>query len=397
MNNFRTISNVLILSLCQAIGGTERIIVFAVSALAAGVMVSNPAWITIPLTIQYLSATLITFPASFLMKRYGRKLGFIFSSGVSALGGATAMFAVQNNSFYLFCLGSALIGVLLGFAPYYRFAAVDAAGESHKNQAMSFVLAGGIVASFSGPILANLSVNFLDITYAGNFLFVCFLPIISIGALYFINIPPPVETKEEDTRSLREIAVQPIFLLAISSGMLSFCIMAILMIAAPVSMKDHGISFGGITWMIQGHVLGMFVPSLFTGTLIRNYGTSRILILGVLLNLTSIAVNLSGYGLIHYWVGLTLVGVGWNFMYLSASSLLTETYQETEKALVQGINEFAILLTVSISSLGSGLLLEWFGWEELNLFAGMLLLPLLLLGMWLLYRRKVNVVRATEI
>lgn len=388
MKNFRTLSNVLILSLCQAIGGTERIIIFSVSALAASVMISDPVWITVPLTIQFLIATLITFPASLFMERFGRKIGFMFSSLVSAIGGGIGVVAIQNDNFYLFCIGSGLVGVMLGFAPYYRFAAVDVAEVKYKNQAMSFVLAGGIIAAFVGPVLADLSVDFLEVIYAGNYLLICFLPFLTVGLLSFIKIPPSIQADTKPIRKIREIATQPVFLLAAGSGMLSYSIMAILMIAAPISMKDQAISFSGITFMIQGHVLGMFIPSLFTGSLITRFGTSKILILGVIFNLVSIVVNLSGYNLVHYWVGMTLVGIGWNFMYLAASSLLTETYQESEKALVQGINEFLILLTVTFSSLSSGLILGWFGWKVLNLFVGVLLFPLLLVGIWLLFRHN---------
>ncbi|NQU64968.1 MAG: MFS transporter [SAR324 cluster bacterium] len=381
VNRYR---NIIILALCQAMGITGNIIIFSVSALAALEIAPTKALATLPLFLQYATATITTIPASFFMKRFGRKLGFVLGSSMASLGGGIAFLGLRTGNFPLFCLGSALIGVLIGYIPYYRFAAIDTASESFKSIALSLVLAGGVLAAVAGPSLADLSKDLFSTMYAGNFFMLILLPFVTITLLQFVKIPPPAEERSEAARSLRDIIRQPKFLLALCGGMIGYGVMSLLMVATPLSMKHSNLSFSNITLVIQWHVLGMYIPSFFTGSLIKWFGVYKILIAGALSNLLCVAINLSGTSLHHYWAALFLLGIGWNFLFISASSLLTECYRETEKALVQSMNEFLILLTVSVSSLSSGVLMGLFGWRTVNLLVLTPIVLILAVAVWLM-------------
>ena len=391
MKDLNTIRNVSILSLCQALGVTGNVIVFSVSALAALEIAPSKSLATVPLFIQYLTATCTTLPASFLMKKIGRKAGFMCGSSLASIGGIIAFSAIKSGNFELFCLGSAFIGMLIGFIPYYRFAAIDTASESFKNTALSLVLAGGVVAAIAGPTLADFSKDLFKEAYAGNFFIIMFLPLVSIALLTFVKIVPPEDTEKESARSVIEIVKQPKFLLALSGGIIGYGVMIILMVSTPISMKLSALTFTNITFVIQWHVLGMFTPSFITGNLIERFGVYRILILGAVFNLLCVIINLTGTTLYHYWVALFLLGVGWNFLFIGATSLLTECYQESEKELVQAVNEFSVLLTVSVCSLSSGLLMEFFGWKILNLISLPPIILILGASLWLLYRHSLAI------
>ncbi|MFH2133147.1 MAG: MFS transporter [bacterium] len=384
--------NVALLSFCQALGITGNIIVFSVSALAGAELAPGRALATIPLFIQYLSAMLTTIPASFLMKRLGRKTGFMIGSAMASLGGGLAFIALNLHSFVLFCAGSALLGILVGVMPYYRFAAVDAADERFKNNAISLVLAGGVLAAIAGPTIANVSVKFFRTVYAGNFFVLLILPLITVFLLLFVKMPPLSEKPNEGARSITQISRQPKFLLALLGGMIGYGAMSLLMISTPLSMKHSLLPFENITLVIQWHVLGMFAPSFVTGSLIKRFGVYRILIAGAVLNLACIIINIAGSSLYHYWVALFLLGVGWNFLFIGASSLLTECYTESEKAKVQAMNEFLILVTVSTSSLFSGILFEWLGWKLINYLVLPQIILILLISLWIVFstRRTVS-------
>ncbi len=380
--------NVTLLSLCQALGFTGNIIVFSVSALAASEIAPDKSFATIPLFIQYLSAMLTTIPASFLMKKLGRKAGFMMGSTMASIGGGIAFTAVTLGSFPLFCVGSAFLGIMVGFMPYYRFAAVDAANEKFKNNAISLVLAGGVLAAIAGPSLADFSVELFKAEYAGNYFMLLLLPLISICLLFFVKIAPIEEESDEGARPVLEIIKQPKFVLALLGGIVGYGAMSVLMVSTPLSMKHSALTFENITLVIQWHVLGMFAPSFITGSLIKRFGVYRILIVGAILNLVCISININGTGLYHFWAALFLLGVGWNFLFISASSLLTECYNESEKATVQAMNEFLILLTVSMSSLFSGLLFEWVGWKTINYLVLPQIALILMISLWVIFRKK---------
>lgn len=387
-DNFR---NVIILALCQALGITGNIIIFSVSALAALEIAPSHTLATLPLFLQYATATVTTIPASFFMKRFGRKRGFVLGSAMASLGGSIAFFGLRSGSFPLFCLGSAFIGILIGFIPYYRFAATDMAGESFKSIALSLVLAGGVLAAVAGPSLADMSKDLFSTMYAGNFFMLILLPFVTIILLQFVKIIPPDEGRDKVGRPIKVIIRQPKFLLALIGGIIGYGVMSLLMIATPLSMKHSNLPFTNITLVIQWHVLGMFTPSFFTGNLIRKFGVYRILIAGAISNLLCVTINLTGTSLYHYWSALFLLGIGWNFLFISASSLLTECYQESEKALVQAMNEFLILLTVSASSLSSGVLMGLFGWRTINFLVLAPITLILVVAIWLMIQLKLKV------
>ncbi|OGG99243.1 MAG: hypothetical protein A2600_08530 [Candidatus Lambdaproteobacteria bacterium RIFOXYD1_FULL_56_27] len=371
-----------LLSLCLALAVTGNILIFSASSLAALRIAPLRALATLPIVLQYASAALVSLPASFLMSRFGRRVVFAGALALCGLGAVVSAWALLLGEFWLFNIGALLLGFLGGVAPYYRFAAIDAATPAAKAKAISAVLAGGVLAALAGPTLAKVSKDWLEPQFMGTFLALGFLPLVSLVLLLGVRIPKP-EPLSEAGRSMKEIMAQPRFRLAVTAAVLSYAVMSLLMVDTPLAMSDCQIGFGSISSVIQWHVLGMFVPSFFTSHLIRRFGVNRVLSLGGWCYLGAIGVNLFGQELWNFWAGLLLVGLGWNFLYLGATDLLTETYLPQEKAKVQGFNETLILCTIAGVSLGSGLLFAAVGWVGVNLVALGLVLTVLSLIYWL--------------
>jgi predicted MFS family arabinose efflux permease len=337
-----------------------------------------------------VAVMLATIPASMLMRQVGRRLGFIVGSGFAVIGGAIAAYAILVNSFPVFSLGLFSIGIFSGFSGYYRFAAADAAEESFRPQAISLVVAGGVLAALLGPGMAIASSEwFSNATFAGTLLVVVALQIPTMVLLLWVKIPPlPVADRQKRGRSLTEIMQQPAFGVAVVGSMVGYGTMAFLMTATPLAMVSMNHAFHSAASVIQWHVLGMFAPSFFTGFLIARFGVLTILLLGAVLNLLCVGTNLMGDSIGHFHLALTLLGVGWNFMYVSATTLLTETYAPAEKAKTQAAHDFLMYTFVAFCTYFSGELLDRYGWATLNYVA----IPALMVAMgsvlWLMRLRQ---------
>jgi predicted MFS family arabinose efflux permease len=256
------------------------------------------------------------------------------------------------------------------YGQYYRFAAADVASHDFKAVAISLVLAGGLVGGILGPSTSRLTVDLLAPKFAGAYLSLIAFAIATIVLLRFIRIPNPTASEQAASgRPLAEIARQPKFIVAVLAGAISYGVMNFVMTSTPIAMQICGHPFGDAAFVISSHVVGMFAPSFITGPLIRRAGVVPVLLAGVALNFVTIAIALTGLSLAHFWWALLLLGVGWNFLYLGGTALLTETYRPEERAKAQGANDQAIFIVMAISSFTSGLTVTAAGWERVNLFA----------------------------
>lgn len=368
---------VLSLAIAQALFQTAAVLVVTVGGLAGLLLAPDKALATLPIACVALGTAVATVPASLLMGRVGRRPGFVLGTLLGAGGGGVAAAAMLVGSFPLLCLGTALVGAYQGFAQFYRFAAAEAATEAFKSRALSLVLAGGVVAALAGPHLGAATRDLVGAaTYAGSFLAVLALSMAATALLAVTPLEgaPAVTAADEPPRPLLRIARQPKFLAAVLGAAVGYGVMAMVMTATPLSMVGHSHPVSDAALVIQWHVLGMFVPSFFTGWLVKRFGLTPMMLTGVALLLTHVAVAITGVALLNFLSGLILLGVGWNFLYVGGSTLLTETYRPSERARVQALNDFLIVGVVAAASFSAGALTEIFGWRGLNLAAVPLLL-----------------------
>lgn len=379
--------NVWLLATSQALFTTATTVVVTASALA-GQELAPPGLATLPYALQFVVIMLTTLPVSLLMRRFGRRVVFLLGAAAGVAGGLLGCWAILNDAFGLFCLASVSYGLFMASAMYYRFAAADAADEGYRPRAIAYVMAGGVVAALAGPELAKLSNTlFAPILFAGCFLAIAGISAATMLVLALLRLPgTPVAAQAGGGRPLRLIWRQPQFKVALAAGALAQGIMVLLMTATPLAMAVCGLSFADTALVIQWHVLGMFAPSFVTGRLIGRFGRLPVMMVGCALILATLGVHLSGVELIQFWLGLCLLGVGWNCLFVGATDLLATTYRPAEKAKVQGLNDLTVFATAASGSMLSGLLDQLVGWQVVNL--GFVLPVLLLLaGLVWLYRQ----------
>ena len=374
-----------LLALAQAMLMTGTSLLISTSALVGRNLSADPALATIPLGLQFLAMTLSTIPASLFMGRYGRRAGFLVGVSLGIVGTLLAGFAVFMGSFVLFCVAAVLLGSFNATGQFYRFAAAEVASEALRARAIGLVLAGGIVAAFMGPNLAAWTRHLAGPEFAASYLILAGLYLVGLVAILPLRIPPPAQVTLRSTgRPVREIAASPVFAMAVIAATVGYGVMNLLMVATPLSMEGHHHGFADAAFVIQWHVVAMFLPSFFTGDLIRRFGLRRILIAGVLLNLACVGVNFHGHGVAHYWLALVLLGVGWNFLFIGGTTLLTLAYRPEEKAKTQALNDFIVFGTVTLTALASGALLASLGWVAINA----LVIPFLLVVLVLVLRMR---------
>lgn len=365
----RTRRSVLLLAVCQALHGTSIGATFIAIALVGNTLADDKSLMTLPVALQFVAAMATTLPASFYMRRVGRRLGFITGAAFACVGALVCTYAILERSFVLFCLGAAVLGSFNAFAQYLRFAAADAADKDFRAKAISLVLAGGVVAAVAGPLLARLTNDlFAPVQYAGIYLSLAALFLLIAALMPFIEIPrlSPAERRETG-RPLREIARQPVFLVAALAATAAYSTMMILMTVAPMAMAECGFTFADSAWMMQWHSLGMFAPSFFTGHLIERFGVLNVMLCGALLFAATLAIDLAGVALHHFFVGMALLGIGWNFLFVGGTTLLTQTHTPAEAAKVQGFNDFLMWSSVTLAVLASGALQTDLGWTFVNI------------------------------
>ena len=377
------------MSLCFALTGTTSSLTVSASPLVGFKIADNQALATLPLSFHLIGTMLAGIPASFLMKNVGRRYGFMIGTGIGSFGALSAVGAIIYSNFYLFCLSIFCLGILSGFGQLYRFAAADVATHEFKTKAVSLVMVGGIIAGFIGPTVASKAKNLIpNAEFAGSYLFVIMFHVLIVLILFGTRLPRPDVTEQKGkTRTMKELFSQPKFLVAVLSAMAGYGVMAMVMTATPLAMtEESGHQFREAAFVIQWHVVGMFAPSFFTGSLIHRYGSIPIIITGILLNVLCIAINLAGTDVLNYWSSLILLGMGWNFMFVAGTTMVTETYSPAEKAIVQGVNDFLVFGTAAVSSLLAGVVQTSLGWRAVNLSSIPLLGVAILALLWYIFR-----------
>ena len=386
MNSTRR--NVALLAACQAMLFSSSATLASINGLAGMSLADNPALGTLPVTTWVLGGAISTLPASLYMKRVGRTQGLIAGAGTGIVAALICAFAIWTHNFWMLCLGTLVFGASNATGQYYRFAAADVSPPDYKARAISLVLLGGLLGGIIGPGLSRFSVDALPDRFLGAYLVPILYSLVSIGLLSATRIPnPTAEEQASGGRSLREIAKQPKFVVAVLSGAVGYGVMNLLMTATPIAMGICGHPFGDAAFVVSSHVIGMFAPSLVAGSLIKRFGVLNIILVGAALNVACVAVALNGVDVAHFWVALVLVGVGWNFMYIGGTTLLTETYRPEEKAKAQGANDMSIFVMMVISSLTSGFLVSRAGWNTVNLLALPVLAAVAVAAVWLALRK----------
>lgn len=367
--------NVAILATNHTLFLVASTTVMTLSGLVGQRLAPAPALATLPVAMMMIGAVLAALPASLLMKRVGRRPGFIAGALLGGAGGGTiSVLAISLDSFMLFCAGNLLLGVYQAFANYHRFAAAGAASPAFQSQAISLVLAGGVVAAFLGPLNASRTTDLLaGIPDAGPYAIVVALALAGSALHLRLRIPHKQQTRTGHQRPIRLIVGDPAFRIALLAATVGYTITVLVMTATPLAMRDAGYNLPDAATVMQWHVLGMFAPSFVTGRLITRYGLPNILLAGAAALAGSVITAMTGQTMAHFWVGLVLLGIGWNFLFVGGSSLLATTHTAPERAKVQGLNELVIFTAVATGSLLAGLLLATVGWATLNL----LMLPLL--------------------
>jgi MFS family permease len=383
--------NVILLALCQGLLMIGTSTMLAEAALVGHMLAENKAYATVPLAAQQVAVMATIFPASMLMARIGRRAGFTIGACFGILGTSIATLGVLQGSFGLFCLGTGLNGIYNGFAMFYRFAAVDGAGKEWHARAISYVLAGGVLAALVGPELAKHTKDLLaPVTFAGSFASLIGVAIVSLVLLQFTRIPAPSDAeRREAQRPLSVIARQPAFIVAVLGGMVAYGGMNFVMTATPLAMAACGYPFDDAASVIKWHVFAMFAPSFFTGHVIKRFGTPQVMMVGAALMAVCIGINLAGISYLHFWSALTLLGLGWNFLFVGATTLLTTTYRPAEKAKVQALNDLLVFGTVATTAFTAGLAHHTVGWDVINSALGPFLVLVALATVWLARRRPV--------
>ena len=362
----------LILAASQAIVGSAAPIAISMGALAGQyLLAADKSLATAPVTGFNLGVALGALPAAAIIRRLGQRGGFMTGTVVTAFGGLVATLALFHGSFWLFAFGLLLIGVGGAFVQQFRFAAADNAPPAFKARAISFVLAGGIVTAILGPQIVIFTRElFAPVMFAGSFASI--LPLAAVGAvvLSLLRLPAKATGKAEiadsDAGPLAEIVTRPRFVAALFCAVGSYALMSFVMTGAPLAMVGCGLSEDDATLGISWHVMAMFAPSFFTGSLIHRFGAERIVATGLILLIGCAIVALSGLALWQFWTALILLGLGWNFGFIGATAMVAASYRPSEKGKVQGFHDFVLFGSVACASLMSGMVYNAWGWEMLN-------------------------------
>ena len=370
------------LGAAQSFGQTATPILVLLGGIVGARIAPGPSWATLPLAIMIIGVACATIPASYLMFRFGRKAGFLIGTGVAILAGLVAAWSVDRGLFFVFCLAAFLTGNYAAFMQQFRFAVAESVATEEVPKCLSFLMLAGIVAAIVGPEVGNRFSHTEGLSdYVGSFLGSSVLTTISFFILLFFYRNHAVlgDDTAESARPLSEIFGQPKLILAMSSAVVGYTIMSLIMTATPVSMHEidrH--SLDQTTWVVQSHILAMYVPSLFSGILITRFGVLRIIEVGFFIMLACVAVGWGDPMLMQYWWSMVLLGIGWNFLFLGGTTLLTQTYRNSERFSVQATNDFLVFGLQALGSLGAGVLLSVYGWNGVMLFSAPWLVVLLI-------------------
>ncbi|GGK54331.1 MFS transporter [Salinarimonas ramus] len=370
--------NAFVMAGAQALGGANPAIVISLGGIVGQSLAENPALATLPVSLLNLGLALGTIPAAMIMRRYGRRAGYVLGASIGVVAGAIASVGIVREAFYLFCLGTFVAGMYGSYVQSYRYAAADTASPAFKARAISWVMAGGLVAGIIGPQVVILTREAIpEAPFAGAFLAQAALALVSILVVSLFRaparpaasaaaLPGSAAAKADTGRPLSVIVRQGRFVVAVIAGLVSYGLMSFLMTATPLAMVGCGLPVETAALGISWHILAMFAPAFFTGRLIDRFGKETITAIGLVLTAIAAAINLSGLTVAHFWGGLVLLGLGWNFGFIGATAMVTDCHRPEERTKVQAANDFLVFGSVAIASFSAGKLLDLGGWETLN-------------------------------
>jgi MFS family permease len=372
--NARALRNVKVLVLAQALIGAQLPMIFVLGGLAGQSLARNVCWATLPISMIVFSSMTTAPWMSALMQRFGRKAGFFCGVTGGATGAAISAYALSVSSFPLFLLGSYFTGIYMSAHGFYRFAAVDTASEGFRPKAMSYVMAGGLASAVIGPQLSTLTTDAASVPFLGTYLAVIGLNVFGGLLFLFLDIPTPPKPEAGDRggRSRLEMLKSPTIIVAIIAAMVSYALMNLVMTSTPLAVVGFGYAQSQAANVVMGHVLAMYVPSFFTGHLIVRFGVTKIMTIGLMILAGAGLVALAGVQLMNFYAALILLGIGWNFGFIGASTLLSSAHSVEERGRIQGINDMIVFGMVTVASLSSGLLMNCSGgnvtsgWNSVN-------------------------------
>jgi len=365
--------NVNLLAISYVFGFTAATITVFLGAIIGSQITSIKSLSTLPVALSVVGTAICTILAAKIMSKIGRRLGFIFAALVSSAAALVATFAIYQQNFILFCISNLILGMGMAFTHQYRFAAAESVEKEKAPKAISSLLLAGIVAAFLGISLSNYTKNFVsDYLYVGSYLTLAILTLIPSFLLFFFRDTKEVSfvsNEENKSRNYLEFLSDPKFLQAITSAAFAYAVMSFLMTATPISMHIvHHLSLEKTGIVLQFHVLAMFLPSLFTGNLIKKFGYSYMMYAGVLFYILTILMSFFEPSFLNYFISLIFLGIGWNFLFISGTSLLVTTYKPEEKFKAQGFNDLLVFSSMAIASLSAGVLISLASWKTVNLF-----------------------------
>lgn len=382
--------NAVVLAVTQALAGANNTVMLATGAITGSMLAPDKIYATVPITVYVIGMWLGTLPVGMLARRFGRRAAFQVGTVFGVATGIFGYFAVMQSSFLLFNIGAICCGLYAAAHQAYRFAAADTASEAFRPKAISWVLIGGVFAAILGPQLVIATKDaWPPYLFAASYLAQAAVAVLAAVVLSFLKIPiPPRVQAGGEGRPLKEILQQPRFVVAVICGVASYAMMNMVMTSAPLAMVQCDHSVGDATLGLQWHVLGMYAPSFFTGTLIARFGNERVIGAGFLLLLVSAGISMAGITLWHFWIGLVLLGVGWNFGFIGATAMVTQCHTANERTRVQSFNDFLVFGSMAIGSFASGNLLAVYGWFVVNAVVFPVVLIAAALLLWLTLRSR---------
>jgi MFS family permease len=374
-------SNVVRLAAAQALTGANSAVIFATGSIVGATLAPDISLATVPLSMYVVGLAAGTLPTGAISRAYGRRVAFIIGTGCGVLTGLLGSFAILHASFPLFCCATFIGGLYGAVSQSYRFAAADGASAAYRPKAVSWVMAGGVFAGVLGPQLVQWTMDIWPpYLFAFSFVVQALVALIAMAVLVGVDAPKPALSDFHGGRPLFEIVRQPRFIAAAICGIVSYPMMNLVMTSAPLAMKICGLSVSDSNFGIQWHIVAMYGPSFFTGSLIARFGARRVVGAGLLLEAGAATIGLTGITAMHFWATLIVLGVGWNFSFVGASALVLETHRPQERNKVQAFNDFLIFGTMAVGSFSSGQLLANYGWSAVN----MVVYPPVLLGLTVL-------------
>lgn len=388
----------MILVLAQAVLGAQMPMIFTIGGLAGQTLATNACFATLPISLIVLGSMISATPMSLIMQKYGRRVGFFIGAFGGAIGGAIGAYGLYLHSFTVFLIGSFLTGIYMSAQGFYRFAAADTASDDFRPKAISYVMAGGLASAIIGPQLVKVTSQSMVVPFMGAYMAVIAINIVGSLLFFFINIPTPQRPSADAPkgRTRWQLLTSPAIAVAVICGMVSYALMNLVMTSTPLAVVGCGFTQNTAADVVSAHVLAMFIPSFFTGHLIARFGVKPIIATGLVILGAAGLVALQGVDVENFFLALILLGVGWNFGFIGATTMLASSHSPSEKGIVQGMNDLIVFGGVTVASLASGGLMNCSGgsaiqgWTAVNIA----MVPFLALAgaalIWLTFKLREN-------